>query len=117
VGRRVISVSEDVYRRLSRLAAERNKTINDLIEELLNNYEGGVGGNSIVEELSEVKAMLRDCLSRLGIKQTAENKPVGAESMKTEAVSVESKNEAGDSLFGDNPWVQILRVRYGSQDS
>jgi predicted CopG family antitoxin len=114
VGRRVISVSEDVYRRLSRLAAERNKTINDLIEELLNNYEGGVGGNSIVEELSEVKAMLRDCLSRLGIKQTAENKPVGAESMKTEAVP---KGEVGgDSLFGDNPWVQILRVRYGSQN-
>ena len=114
MGRRVISVSEDVYRRLSRLAAERNKTINDLIEELLNNYEGGVGGNSIVEELSEVKAMLRDCLSRLGIKQTAENKPVGAESMKTEAVP---KGEVGgDSLFGDNPWVQILRVRYGSQN-
>ena len=114
MGRRTITVSEDVYRRLSRLAAERNKTINDLIEELLNNYEGGVGGNSIVEELSEVKAMLRDCLSRLGIKQTAENKPVGAESMKTEAVP---KGEVGgDSLFGDNPWVQILRVRYGSQN-
>jgi predicted CopG family antitoxin len=114
VGRRTITVSEDVYRRLSRLAAERNKTINDLIEELLNNHEGGVGGNSIVEELSEVKAMLRDCLERLGVR---ESKPVGAESMQTEAVPVEPSNEAGgDSLFGDNPWVQILRVRYGSQN-
>jgi predicted CopG family antitoxin len=117
VGRRVISVSEDVYRRLSRLAVERNKTINDLIEELLNNYEGGVGGGSIVEGLNEVKAMLRDCLSRLGIKQSVEAKPVEAGSKQTEAVPVEPKNEAGDSLFGDNPWVQILRVRYGSQNT
>jgi hypothetical protein len=113
----LVSVSEDVYRRLSRLAVERNKTINDIIEELLNNYEGGVGGNSIVEGLNEVRAMLRDCLDRLGVGQSVENKPVGAESRQTEAVSVESKNEVGvDSLFGDNPWVQILRVRYGSQD-
>ena len=114
----MVSVSEDVYRRLSRLAVERNKTINDIIEELLNNYEGGVGGNSIVEGLNEVRAMLRDCLDRLGVGQSVENKPVGAESMKTEAVPIESKNEAGvDSLFGDNPWVQILRVRYGPQNA
>jgi len=118
VGRRLVSVSEDVYRRLSRLAVERNKSMNDLIEELLDNYEGRVGVSSIVEELGEVKAMLRDCLDRLGVRQSVENKPVGAESKQTEAVPVESKNEAGvDSLFGDNPWVQILRVRYGSQDS
>jgi len=71
VGRRVISVSEDVYRRLSRLAVERNKTINDLIEELLDNYEGRVGVSSIVEELGEVKAMLRDCLDKLGVKETS----------------------------------------------
>jgi predicted CopG family antitoxin len=109
----LVSVSEDVYRRLSRLAIERNKTINDIIEELLNNYEGGVGGGSIVEGLNEVKAMLRDCLERLGVR---ESKPVGAGSMQTKAVPVEPSNEAGDSLFGDNPWVQILRVRYGSQN-
>ena len=113
MGRRVISVSEDVYRRLSRLAVERNKTINDLIEELLNNHEGGVS-SGVVEELSEVKAMLRDCLERLGIR---ESKPVETEFKQTETVSVEPKNEAGDSLFGDNPWVQILRVRYGSQNT
>ena len=118
MGRRLVSVSEDVYRRLSRLAVERNKSMNDLIEELLDNYEGRVGVSSIVEELGEVKAMLRDCLDRLGVRQSVESKPVGAESKQTEAVPVESKNEAGvDSLFGDNPWVQILRVRYGSQDS
>jgi predicted CopG family antitoxin len=111
----LVSVSEDVYRRLSRLAVERNKTINDLIEELLNNYEGGVGGGSIVEELGEVKAMLRDCLERLGVR---ESKPVEAESMKTETVPTETKSEVGvDSLFGDNPWIQILRVRYGSQNA
>jgi predicted CopG family antitoxin len=114
VGRRTITVSEDVYRRLSRLAAERNKTINDLIEELLNNYEGGVGGGSIVEGLNEVKAMLRDCLDKLGVKET---KPVEAGSKQTETVPVEPKNEAGDSLFGDNPWVQILRAKYGSQNT
>ena len=114
VGRRTITVSEDVYRRLSRLAVERNKTINDLIKELLNNHEGGVSGNSIVEELSEVKAMLRECLDKLGVKET---KPVGAEPKQTEAVPVGPKNETGDSPFGDNPWVQILRVRYGPQNA
>jgi len=115
VGRRVISVSEDVYRRLSRLAVERNKTINDLIEELLNNYEGKVGGNSIVEELSEVKAMLRDCLDRLGVREA---KPIETKPGQAEAVPTEAKSEVGvDSLFGDNPWVQILRVRYGSQNA
>jgi len=114
VGRRLVSVSEDVYRRLSRLAVERNKTINDLIEELLNNYEGGVSGNSIVEELSEVKAMLRDCLDKLGVRET---KPIETKPSQAEAVPTETKSEVGgDSLFGDNPWVQILRVRYGSQN-
>jgi len=115
VRHRTITVSEDVYRRLSRLAAERNKSMNDIIEELLDNHEGGVG-NGVVERLDRIESMLRDCLGRLGVRQSAESKPVGAESMQTEAVSVESKNEAGDSLFGDNPWVQILRVRYGSQN-
>jgi len=109
-------VSEDVYGRLSRLAAERNKSMNDIIKELLDNYEGG-GGSGVVERLGRIEAMLRDCLDRLGVRQSVENKPVGAESMQTEAVPVEPSNEAGDLLFGDNPWVQILRVRYGSQDS
>jgi len=117
VGRRLVSVSEDVYRRLSRLAVERNKSMNDLIEELLDNYEGRVGVSSIVEELGEVKAMLRDCLDKLGVRQLAENKPVEAEPSQAET-GAESRSEVGgDSLFGDNPWVQILRVRYGSQDS
>jgi predicted CopG family antitoxin len=109
----LVSVSEDVYRRLSRLAVERNKSMNDLIEELLDSYEGRVGVSSIVEELGEVKAMLRDCLDKLGVKET---KPVEAESKQTEA-RLESKDEVGDdSAFEDNPWVQILRVRYGSQN-
>ncbi len=113
MGRRLVSVSEDVYRRLSRLAVERNKSMNDLIEELLDSYEGRVGVSSIVEELGEVKAMLRDCLDKLGVKET---KPVEAESKQTEA-RLESKDEVGDdSAFEDNPWVQILRVRYGSQN-
>jgi len=115
VGRRLVSVSEDVHRRLSRLAVERNKTINDLIEEMLDNYEGRVG-NDVVGRLGRIEAMLRDCLDRLGVRET---KPVEAESetRQSKAMLVESKNEANDSLFGDNPWIQILRVRYGPQDS
>jgi predicted CopG family antitoxin len=113
VGRRTITVSEDVYRRLSRLAVERNKTINDIIEELLNNYEGGVGGGSIVEGLNEVKAMLRDCLNRLGVRQPAENKPIEI-NQPTKTVPAGPKNETGDSAFEDNPWIQILRAKYGS---
>jgi hypothetical protein len=69
----------------------------------------------VVERLGRIEAMLRDCLGRFGVRQSVENKPVGAESMQTEAVPTESRGEVGDSLFGDNPWVQILRVRYGSQ--
>ena len=95
------------------MAVERNKTINDLIEELLDNYEGRVGVSSIVEELGEVKAMLRDCLDRLGVRQSVENKPVEAEPNQAEAVPIESKGEVGgDSVFGDNPWIQVLRVKY-----
>jgi predicted CopG family antitoxin len=112
---RNISVREGVYQRLSRLAAERGKSMSDLIEELLNNYEGKAS-SGVVGELGEIKAMLRDCLERLGVRQSVENKPVEAEPNQAETVPIESKNEAGDSLFGDNPWVQILRVRYGSQN-
>jgi len=100
-------VSEDVYRRLSRLAAERNKTINDLIEELLNNHEGGVS-SGVVGELGEIKAMLRECLDRLS---AGGPRTVGA-------VPVEAKPEANSGLeaegvggFEDNPWVQILRAK------
>jgi predicted CopG family antitoxin len=110
VGRRTITVSEDVYRRLSRLAAGRNKTINDIIEELLNNYEDKASSGDVVERLDRIESMLRDCLDRLGVRQSVENKPVGAESMQTETVP---KSEVVG--FEDNPWVQILRVRYGSQ--
>jgi len=88
------------------LAVERNKTINDLIEELLNNHEGSVGGGSIVEGLNEVRAMLRDCLDRLGVRET---KPIEAESRQAEA-RLEPKGEV-ISGFEDNPWVQILRAR------
>ena len=118
MGRRLVSVSEDVYRRLSRLAIERNKSMNDIIKELLDNYEDR-GGNGVVERLGRIEAMLRDCLDRLGVRQSVENKPVEAESetRQSKAMLVESKNEANDSLFGDNPWIQILRVRYGPQDS
>jgi predicted CopG family antitoxin len=107
VGRRTITVSEDVYRRLSRLAVERNKTINDLIEELLNNYEGGVSSNSVVNELSEVKAMLRECLDRLGARET---KPIETRPGQAET-GAGSRGEVGGFGFEDNPWVQILRAR------
>jgi hypothetical protein len=55
--------------------------------------------------------MLRDCLSKLGVdaRQPAEAKP---ESVQTEAVP---KSEVVNG-FEDNPWIQILRVRYGFQD-
>jgi Zn-dependent M32 family carboxypeptidase len=112
----LVSVSEDVYRRLSRLAIERNKSMNDIIKELLDNYEGGVD-SGVVERLGRIEAMLRDCLDKLGVKETKpiETKP---EPGQSEVMPVESKSEVGgDLLFGDNPWVQILRVRYGSQDS
>jgi len=109
VGRRLISVREDVYVRLNRLAVKRNKTMNDLIEELLDNYEGRVGVSSIVEELGEVKAMLRDCLDKLGVRET---KPIETKPGQAEA-RLESKGEVGgDSVFGDNPWIQVLRVKY-----
>jgi predicted CopG family antitoxin len=118
VGYRTVKVREDVYQRLARLANSSGKSMSDLIEDLLNNYEGGVGGGSIVEGLNEVKAMLRDCLERLGIKQSVGSKPVGAGSNQAETVPIESKDEVGgDSAFEDNPWVQILRVRYGSQNA
>ena len=101
-------MSEDVYRRLSKLAAERNKTINDLIEELLNNYEGKAS-SGVVGELGEIKAMLRECLDRLGVRET---KPI--ETRQTEPVPAVPKNETDDSAFEDNPWVQILRTKYRS---
>jgi hypothetical protein len=110
----LVSVSEDVYRRLSRLAVERNKTINDLIEELLDSYEGRVG-NDVVGRLGRIEAMLRDCLDRLGVRQSVENKPVEAEPRQTE-VRLGSKDEVDGFGFEDNPWIQILRVRYGSQN-
>jgi len=116
---RTVSIREDVYQRLSRLAIERNKSMSDLIEELLNCHEGDVGGDSIVESLNEVKTMLRDCLDRLGVRQLAENKPVEAGSRQAEA-RLGSKDEVGGFGFEDNPWVQILRARggdHGSQDS
>jgi predicted CopG family antitoxin len=111
---RTVSVREDVYQRLNRLATERGKSMSDLIEELLNNHEGGVD-SGVVERLGRIEAMLRDCLERLGVREA---KPIETKPSQAEAVSVEPSNEVGgDSLFGDNPWVQILRVRYGSQDS
>jgi len=109
VGRRLVSVSEDVYRRLSRLAVERNKSMNDIIKELLDNYEDR-GGNGVVERLDRIESMLRDCLDRLGVRQSVENKPVET---KPEANSGPEAEGVGG--FEDNPWVQILRVRYGSQ--
>jgi predicted CopG family antitoxin len=110
VGRRTITVSEDVYRRLSRLAVKRNKTINDLIEELLDNYEGKAGG--VVERLDRIEAMLRDCLDKLGVRET---KTIEAKPSQVGTVPIEPKNEVVGG-FEDNPWVQILRVRYGSQN-
>jgi predicted CopG family antitoxin len=114
VGYRTVKVREDVYQRLARLANSSGKSMSDLIEELLNNYEGGVD-SGVVEELGEIKAMLRDCLDKLGVRET---KPIEAKPSQAEAVPTEAKSEVGgDSVFGDNPWVQILKVRYGSQDS
>jgi predicted CopG family antitoxin len=57
VGYRTVKVREDVYQRLARLANSSGKSMSDLIEELLNNYEGGVD-SGVVEELGEIKAML-----------------------------------------------------------
>jgi len=108
VGRRLISVSEDVYRRLSRLAVERNKTINDLIEELLDNYERGVCRDSMIEVLDDVRAMLRDCLDRLGVRET---KPVGATPIEAKPEANSGPETEGVGGFEDNPWVQILRAR------
>jgi len=111
---RTVSIREDVYQRLNRLATERGKSMSDLIEELLNNHEGGVD-SGVVERLGRIEAMLRECLDKLGVRET---KPIETKPSQAEAVPAVPKGEVGvDSLFGDNPWVQILRVRYGSQDS
>jgi hypothetical protein len=62
----------------------------------------------MVERLSEIKAILRDCLDRLGVevKQPVEMKP---ETVQTE---VGFKNKVGDdSEFNNNPWVQIFRAK------
>jgi predicted CopG family antitoxin len=101
VGRRTVSVGEDVYWRLSRLAIERNLTLSDLIRELLDYYERGCR-DSMIEVLDDVRAMLRECLSKLGVEQPAESKPEQTETVpKSEVVSG----------FEDNPWVQILRAK------
>ena len=109
---RNISVREGVYQRLSKLAAERGKSMSDLIEELLNNYEDKAGG--VVERLDRIESMLRDCLDKLGVRET---KPIETKLEPSQAeTGAESRGEVGgDSAFEDNPWVQILRVRYGSQ--
>jgi len=79
--------------------------MSDLIRELLDNHEGRVD-SGMVEELGEIKAMLRDCLDRLGARET---RPV--ETGQAEA-RLEPKGEA-ISGFEDNPWVQILRAKSG----
>jgi predicted CopG family antitoxin len=106
---RTVSIRDDVYQRLNRLAVERGKSLSDLIDELIINYVSGINSNSVVNELSEIKAMLRDCLDRLGVRET---KTIEAKQL-TEPMPTEAKSEVGG--FEDNPWVQILRVRYGSQ--
>ncbi|MDT7970235.1 MAG: ribbon-helix-helix protein, CopG family [Vulcanisaeta sp.] len=107
VGYRTVKVREDVYVRLARLANSSGKSMSDLIEELLNNHEGRVGGNSIVEGLNEVRAMLRDCLDRFGVRET---KPVEIKPRQNETVPELKNGVSVDSAFGNNPWVRILRV-------
>ena len=63
-----------------------------------------------VEELGEVKAMLRDCLDRLCARQSIEDKPVGAGPNQAES-GAGSKGEVGG--FEDNPWVQIIGLSMG----
>jgi hypothetical protein len=87
--------------------------MSDLIRELLDNYEGGVD-SGVIERLGRIETMLRDCLDKLGVRELGRVVEAG----NVETTPTEVKNESGgNSLFGDNPWVQILRVRYGSQDS
>jgi predicted CopG family antitoxin len=105
---RNISIKESIYQRLNRLAAERGKSMSDLIEELLNNYEGKAS-SGVVGELGEIKAMLRECLDRFSVRET---KPI--ETRQTEPVPAVPKNETDDSAFEGNPWVQILRTKYRS---
>ncbi len=83
------------------MAIERNLTLSDLIRELLDYYERGCR-DSMIEVLDDVRAMLRECLSKLGVEQPAESKPEQTETVpKSEVVSG----------FEDNPWVQILRAK------
>ena len=89
------------------MAIERNLTLSDLIRELLDNYERGVCRDSMIEVLDDVRAMLRECLSRFGVEQPAEAKPIESKPEQTEAAP---KNEVV-SGFEDNPWVQILRAK------
>ena len=62
---RAVSIRDDVHQRLNRLAVERNKSLSDLVGELLDNYENGVRYNDVVEKLGRIETMLRECLSRL----------------------------------------------------
>jgi predicted CopG family antitoxin len=109
---RTVSIRDDVYQRLNRLAVERGKSLSDLIDELIINYVSGINSNSVVNELSEIKAMLRECLDRLGAREA---RPI--ETGQAEA-RLEPKGEVIGG-FEDNPWVQILRAKsgggYGSQ--
>jgi predicted CopG family antitoxin len=112
VGYRTVKVREDVYQRLAGLADSSGKSMSDLIEELLNNYEGKAS-SGVVGELGEIKAMLRECLDRLGVRET---KPIETRPGQAET-GAGSRGEVGGFGFEDNPWVQILRAKYGSQNT
>jgi predicted CopG family antitoxin len=65
VGYRTVKVREDVYQRLARLADSSGKSMSDLIEELLDNYESGVRYSDVVVKLGRIEAILRECLGKL----------------------------------------------------
>ncbi|ADY01225.1 hypothetical protein VMUT_1018 [Vulcanisaeta moutnovskia 768-28] len=88
---RVVRVREDVYELLRALADSRGVSVGEVIRQLINAYLA----------MSEVKEMLRQCLSRA-------NTEVVKDSIREK--SVELGSESSISLE-DNPWVQIIRAR------
>jgi predicted CopG family antitoxin len=62
---RTVKVRENVYQRLARLADSSGKSMSDLIEELLDNYESGVRYSDVVVKLGRIEAILRECLGKL----------------------------------------------------
>ena len=105
-----MSVREDVYGVLTRLAEERGVSVSDVVADLINCCLGNAV--SLSRELSEIRDLLRQCLDRLGRQQITTQ-------LNPQPVSTADRTgESAKSLPGleGNPWVQIIRARVGGNE-